>query len=475
MKDQLKQIAKQAGKFLTKKVILWAVGTIGGSTIFLFFLLFIVAGVVANVASSFWGHMFLGFNPGVSVDQSKQQSANVEQTYKDIAVEWKDNLDSQQQTIVQTFQLDMPYSTLLALGKYQNNFAAETLKKDAQSYYDFLAPHYHWVKGTGTTTTRREVTVQGPDGPQTECQTTVTTFTVWELKSADVWNGTFTSTYTNQTTGHFNGCSGSVTVQPVMSSYDMHYDHARYRDAEVKFNILKQKTDKDDPLPYEVMYTLQPDIYDPLVQDWSTIYGKDPISANTSGGFLGGMGGPTPVVSVQYLKYIPVDPKKTLALINSWGYNSYFSANDIQDIINGAKKFNLNPLLLIAITGQEQQFDSIGAYGGEVDKYRTQLKEIESNPFNLYGFWSVFHPGVNADGSGTPDLADSAIIAGRTVASHLTVPPPPGMDAILYINSTENPTHEVYATDVKWGLGVKSFFWKLSNGLNAQYPGVKNS
>ncbi|MFD1674859.1 hypothetical protein [Alicyclobacillus fodiniaquatilis] len=473
--NQGKEATKLIAGFLTKKALMWVIGAIGGPTLFFFFLILIVAGVVANLASSFFGHMFLGFNPNETTEQQQQQSAKVEQVYQNVASEWENGLDTQQQQIVEQFQLDMPYSTLLSLGKLKNNFASKTLQKDAQSYYNFLAPHYHWVKATGETITRHEVTVSGPKGTSTkECKTSTQTFTVWELVSANVWNGTFTATYKSQTTGSFNECSGSETTQPVLASYNMNYDHVRFRNAEYNFKILKQPTNQDDPLPYEIMYSVQPTIYDPMIQAWSSLYGQDPISSDTQGGFSlgGGLGGPAPTVSVAYLKYISINAQQVLNLINSWGTRSYFSVSDIQDIINGAKQMNVNPLLLLAITGAEQDFDSINAYGGEVQKYQTQLKEIDSNPFNLYGFWSVFHPGVNADGSGTPDLADSAVIAARTVASHLTVPPPAGMDAILYINSTLNPTHEVYATDVSWGEHVRTIFWQLSNGMQVKYPGV---
>jgi hypothetical protein len=472
--DRTKKAFKVLGSIVSKKLLVWVIGTIGGSTILFFLLIVIVAGVIANVASSFWFHMFTGFDPKMTVNETKKESANVEQVFKDVAAEWSNGLDAQQQQIVQQLQLDMPYSTLLALGKYRNNFQSKDLKKDAQSYYDDLAPHYTWVKAEGKTITRHPETSKGPHGETiTKCVETTTTFTVWELVSADVWNGTFTASYKTQTTGGFNGCSGSQTIQPVMDSYEMKYDHKRFRDAEYKYKILKQQTDQDDPLPYEIMYTLQPDIYDPLIQGWSSLYGKDPISADTHGGYSGpGSIGPTPKVSVDYLKYVPVDAQKALDLINSWGTRSFFSVQDIQAIIDAAKQFNLNPLLLLAITGQEQDFDSINAYGGNVSGNLADLKMIEANPFNLYGYWSVYHPGVNPDGSGTPDLAHSAIIAARTVASHLTVPPPAGMDAILYINSTSNPTHEIYAQDVNWGYGVKTFFWKLSNGLGIKYPGV---
>ena len=442
-------------KLLARKLLLYVLGSGFAGTLFMGLLIFIAIIVIVNLASGFTSGWFTGLTAsGQNPDQ--QQNAEIKNDYQNVAAQWKNDLDAEQQKIVMQFQLDMPYSTLMSVGKFADNYGATDETKAAQSYYDDLKPTFHWVKGTGETITKH--TVRTKEG--TSCDTETTTFTVWELVGADVWDGTFTGHYSTHTFGGFNGCSGTETIEPVMDNWNMKYDYARFDDIEKKYNFYGTG-DKSNPLPYEIMYTLQSDLIDPAIQAWSEIYGNQPLQTQIGGGFDTG-GGPVPTVAVSELKYVPVDATQVLNWIQSRGYNSYFTVADIQTIINAAKKFNLNPLLLLAITGAEQSFDSINNYGGVVNSGDiTFLKEIEANPFNVYVSWMAFHPGISI----------SADIAARTVASHLTVPPPPGEDAILYINDNiNNPTHEVYAGSSAWGYHVRTIFYEMVSGLHVQLP-----
>lgn len=104
----------------------------------------------------------------------------------------------------------------------------------------------------------------------------------------------------------------------------------------------------------------------------------------------------------------------------------YFSA-----ILEAGKEFNVNPLLLFAITGQEQSF---------VPKDHAFAKQMANNPFNLYGSWETFD---------TP-IKQSSRIAAETIL-HLGEGCPSEEDQIEWINRS-------YAEDPNWHIGVSYFF-----------------
>ncbi|MFM9328444.1 hypothetical protein [Paenibacillus mesotrionivorans] len=82
--------------------------------------------------------------------------------------------------------------------------------------------------------------------------------------------------------------------------------------------------------------------------------------------------------------YHPVDPlqlKNWLQARNSlFADDPYFSA-----ILEAAERNNLNPLLLFAITGQEQ---------GYVPRENKQAKKIANNPFNVHHSWQAYNIGI---------------------------------------------------------------------------------
>lgn len=103
-------------------------------------------------------------------------------------------------------------------------------------------------------------------------------------------------------------------------------------------------------------------------------------------------------------------------------------------ILDAAEEFNVNPLLLFAITGQEQGF---------VPQSHSHALKIANNPFNLYGSWETYNTTIQ----------ETARIAARTVIN-LGKNCPPDTDQIAWINRS-------YAADPNWHLGVSYFLTEL--------------
>ncbi|MCI3927010.1 hypothetical protein MO973_43250 [Paenibacillus sp. TRM 82003] len=104
----------------------------------------------------------------------------------------------------------------------------------------------------------------------------------------------------------------------------------------------------------------------------------------------------------------------------------YFSA-----IVGAAEKHDVHPLLLFAITGQEQSF---------VPTTHKQAERIASNPFNVFGSWETYQT----------DIDDSASLAAKLVAKRLSNRPDDA-EPIQWINRS-------YAEDPNWWKGVSWFF-----------------
>lgn len=107
----------------------------------------------------------------------------------------------------------------------------------------------------------------------------------------------------------------------------------------------------------------------------------------------------------------------------------YFST-----IIETAEAFNINPLLLFSITGQEQNF---------VPTTHNRAVEIANNPFNLFGSWKNYNTSIE----------ESSRIVSRTLIN-LGKDCPKDEDQIKWIN-------KAYAADPNWHLGVTYFFNEL--------------
>lgn len=138
---------------------------------------------------------------------------------------------------------------------------------------------------------------------------------------------------------------------------------------------------------------------------------------------------------VRYKNINNVKLKKYLYTKNSLlSQESYFSS-----IVSAGKKFDINPLILFAITGQEQSF---------VPKNNKSAKKIANNPFNVFHSWKEYNSNIK----------DSSTIAGRTIFN-LLKNMPKGQDPFKWINAT-------YAEDSNWWIGVKSIYNNLEKQTN---------
>lgn len=103
-------------------------------------------------------------------------------------------------------------------------------------------------------------------------------------------------------------------------------------------------------------------------------------------------------------------------------------------IIQASQEYDLNPLLLFAIAGQEQAF---------VPKNERNAKQIANNPFNVYGSWQIYNT----------TILDSSRIAANLIVT-LSKDKPLSIDPLVWINTK-------YAEDKTWHIGVR----KLLNEL----------
>jgi hypothetical protein len=134
------------------------------------------------------------------------------------------------------------------------------------------------------------------------------------------------------------------------------------------------------------------------------------------------------------LKYTSIDVaalKKYLKSRDSLlAEEPYFGA-----IVKSAKDFDVHPLLLFAITGQEQGF---------VPKSNKNARLIANNPFNVGHSWMEYNTSIDK----------SASIAAGLIAE-LGLDRPEGHDPFSWFNKT-------YAEDPLWSDGVRKIFDQLS-------------
>ncbi|MFD3158409.1 hypothetical protein ACFIJ5_16410 [Haloimpatiens sp. FM7330] len=139
----------------------------------------------------------------------------------------------------------------------------------------------------------------------------------------------------------------------------------------------------------------------------------------------------------QYMKYRKVNQKKLRRFLNKrnslLAQEPYFSA-----IINSAKDFNINPTILFAITGQEQNFVPVNT---------SKAKKIGNNPFNVFHSWQEYNTNIN----------DSSEIAARTVFN-ICNDIPKGANPFKWINRK-------YAEDKNWWKGVQAFFQRINSQI----------
>jgi len=108
-------------------------------------------------------------------------------------------------------------------------------------------------------------------------------------------------------------------------------------------------------------------------------------------------------------------------------------------ILSVSKDFNLNPLVMFAITGQEQSF---------VPKTDKNANKIANNPFNVFYSWKKYNTSIK----------DASSIAARTLVN-LCKNKPNNVDAFTWINRK-------YSEDENWSKAVRSIFKKLEGNVS---------
>lgn len=136
----------------------------------------------------------------------------------------------------------------------------------------------------------------------------------------------------------------------------------------------------------------------------------------------------------KYMRYKEIDKEKLKDFLNKreslLAKEPYFST-----IFSVAEEFNLNPIVLFSITGQEQNF---------VPKNDKDAHKIANNPFNVFYSWIEYNT----------DIDDATRIASRTVIN-LSENRPDDKDPFLWIGRK-------YAEDKNWGKGVRLIFEELT-------------
>jgi putative ABC transport system permease protein len=102
-----------------------------------------------------------------------------------------------------------------------------------------------------------------------------------------------------------------------------------------------------------------------------------------------------------------------------------------EGILKVSEEYNIHPLLMFAITGQEQ---------GYVSKENPNHLKIANNPFNVYNSWRKYNT----------DIEDSTSIAAGTVVTILRKRPA-GENPFKWVNTR-------YAEDKNWSRGVEMIF-----------------
>jgi putative ABC transport system permease protein len=102
-----------------------------------------------------------------------------------------------------------------------------------------------------------------------------------------------------------------------------------------------------------------------------------------------------------------------------------------EGILKVSEEYDIHPLLMFAITGQEQ---------GYVSKENPNHLKIANNPFNVYNSWRKYNT----------DIEDSTSIAAGTVVTILRKRPA-GENPFKWVNTR-------YAEDKNWSRGVEMIF-----------------
>lgn len=112
----------------------------------------------------------------------------------------------------------------------------------------------------------------------------------------------------------------------------------------------------------------------------------------------------------------------------------YFSS-----IMEVSREFNINPILLFAITGQEQSF---------VPQDHVSAAKIANNPYNVFCSWQSYNT----------DIVDASEIACRTIIN-LSKDRPDSVDPLVWVNRK-------YSADQNWHYGVRSLYNEIVEFIN---------
>lgn len=143
------------------------------------------------------------------------------------------------------------------------------------------------------------------------------------------------------------------------------------------------------------------------------------------------------------ISYRPMNVEKVSVWLAS--RDSALAKKEILQMIDeAARQTNVDPLLLLSITGQEQSF---------VPAAHPQADKIIRNPWNVFGSW--------AEGKGaTLTTEEAARIAAETVVK-LSQNRPSDVETIQWLVDRRNP-NGIYAEDPNWWIGVSQFYETLS-------------
>lgn len=150
----------------------------------------------------------------------------------------------------------------------------------------------------------------------------------------------------------------------------------------------------------------------------------------------------TPNLAAQYALRVQANTvfpysSRDLKAVSHWltARHSILATGDyLKTLDNIARVWNVDLLLLVAITGQEQNF---------VPKGHPNAKDIATNPFNVFGSWQVYNT----------RFEDAAAVATRTVAK-LRANCPENFNPYRWLNRR-------YAQDPLWWRGVQHFHLQL--------------
>ncbi|MDY7989815.1 M23 family metallopeptidase [Paenibacillus polymyxa] len=147
---------------------------------------------------------------------------------------------------------------------------------------------------------------------------------------------------------------------------------------------------------------------------------------------------------VKVLTYKPLN----IAAMQKWlkSRNSALAEESILRMIDQAgRATNVDPYLLIAITGAEQSF---------VPASHPQASQIIRNPWNVFGSW-------NSGKGATLNTGESAQIAARTIVK-LSKKRPANANPIQWLSSRDNPSGYYAADSENWWKNVSSFYDQFS-------------